>query len=98
MNYETAIRIIGPFTAAGLFFLMPSCALISGSDIKEKAYQDGFRDGEANQVKRDYWAAKTSGSLLPPVVEPVMVPEHTAEDGVIIEAHEVPTPIPVENQ
>ena len=79
--------------------LIPLCLILllngscsSTTHLKE-AYNRGFEEGIASEVKRSYWETKEFESQQP-VEEPlekvfyeIPVPEHTTEDGVIIEGH-----------
>lgn len=75
--------------------LLPSCSLVSSDEVKKQAYQDGFRAGVQNEIKRQYFADQNAVLPLPdgdvPEFKPVVVPEHVAPDGVIISEHEVVT-------
>ena len=75
--------------------LLPSCSLMSSDEVKKQAYQDGFRAGVQNEIKRQYFADQNAVLPLPadqvPEFKPVVVPEHVAPDGVIISEHEVVT-------
>lgn len=74
--------------------LLVSCSSLSSKEREKAAYEIGFCAGTANEAKRAYWA--NQNAILPPLPDegvaqykPIVVPEHTAPDGVIIEEHEV---------
>jgi hypothetical protein len=86
------------FAALSAVGLLAGCSSFSSEQTKKTAFEEGFRAGGANERKRRYWEERNA-AVVPTVTDlpqevPVIVPEHTAPDGVIIESHEASTSRP----
>ena len=86
------------FAALSAVGLLAGCSTFSSEQVRKTAFEEGFRAGGANERKRRYWEERNAAAVptvtdLPQEV-PVIVPEHTAPDGVIIESHEASTSLP----
>lgn len=76
-----------PICTISLSFI--SCA--GESDKLGRAYRLGVAQGRAQVIRQQYWEHQNKPVEPPVTLEkrntPIFVPEHTTQDGVIIEAH-----------
>ena len=79
------------FTIAGISLGLTSCADLFPSSNSKSEFQRGIETGRAQVIRQRYWEEQNKTVEPPPALEkrytPIVVPEYTTPDGVIIEAH-----------